>query len=339
MDTLYTARLHGFPPNISHSSIETNISEESVLSLLIVLGSSVSLVALVFAFITYSLFSDLRNLSGTTLLNLISTLFMTQLLYVIGVGSVLDSQLCIALASALHYIRLSVLCWMLLMAHNLFSQYKTGLYLNPVTDTHIKRNFIRYSIFGWGFPAVTLSMTILIQYHDKGGRLLDTEDLKGQNCWFLSDHALIYGLVIPSCLLICATLYYLLRSAIFSRYVVSMQPDKRIRDKMQRKGTLQLILFTKITLVLFISLVLATLSKLFKSEGIWISFHVVQGLQGILIAMLVTCNCQVLKLYMRSLKSKATLHVPSYVGQGKSSGLSKSTSLQLLTWDPPPDLV
>ncbi|XP_030747918.1 cuticle protein 7-like [Sitophilus oryzae] len=63
MDTLYTARLHGFPPNISHSSIETNISEESVLSLLIVLGSSVSLVALVFAFITYSLRTPIARLA------------------------------------------------------------------------------------------------------------------------------------------------------------------------------------------------------------------------------------------------------------------------------------
>lgn len=35
-----------------------------------------------------SLFSDLRNLSGTTLMNLLAALFMTQLLYVIGVGGV-----------------------------------------------------------------------------------------------------------------------------------------------------------------------------------------------------------------------------------------------------------
>ncbi|KAH0810604.1 hypothetical protein GEV33_012188 [Tenebrio molitor] len=54
MDTLYTARLHGFP-NLSRNSLEpTVLSEESVLSLLIVLGSSISLVGLVFAFITYS---------------------------------------------------------------------------------------------------------------------------------------------------------------------------------------------------------------------------------------------------------------------------------------------
>lgn len=52
METLYTARLHGFP-NLSKSAMEPALSEESVLSLLIVLGSSISLVGLVFAFITY----------------------------------------------------------------------------------------------------------------------------------------------------------------------------------------------------------------------------------------------------------------------------------------------
>jgi hypothetical protein len=35
-----------------------------------------------------SLFSDLRNLSGTALMNLLAALFMAQLLYVIGVGGV-----------------------------------------------------------------------------------------------------------------------------------------------------------------------------------------------------------------------------------------------------------
>lgn len=52
MDSLYTARLHGFLSS-NRTAMETNLTEEGVLSLLIVLGSSLSLVALVFAFITY----------------------------------------------------------------------------------------------------------------------------------------------------------------------------------------------------------------------------------------------------------------------------------------------
>jgi hypothetical protein len=35
-----------------------------------------------------SLFSDLRSLAGTTLLSLLASLFMSQLLFVIGVGGI-----------------------------------------------------------------------------------------------------------------------------------------------------------------------------------------------------------------------------------------------------------
>ncbi|KAL1497053.1 hypothetical protein ABEB36_008080 [Hypothenemus hampei] len=337
MDTLYTARLHGFL-NENKTVMDANLTEEGVLSLLIVLGSSLSLVSLVFAFITYSLFSDLRNLSGTTLMNLLAALFMTQLLYVLGVGGAMDSELCLAMASALHYSRLCVFSWTLLMTHNMYMQYQTGLHLVPVTDSNISRNFIKYSIFGWGLPSLLLLGGVIGHSYNKKG-IYNAHELKKQNCWFLDKNAFIYGLVIPSYLMAGLTFYYLARSAFLSRYIVNMQPDKRLRDKMQSKRTVQIILFTKITLVLCSCLALAAASKLTDSTGIWIAFHIVQGLQGIQISMLVTCNCQVLKLYTRSLKSKASKHIPNYTAGPSASGVNKSTSLQMLTWDPPPDLV
>lgn len=53
METLYTSQVHGFP-NLTSSYIQVS-GEEGVLSLVVVLATSVSLVALVFAFITYRL--------------------------------------------------------------------------------------------------------------------------------------------------------------------------------------------------------------------------------------------------------------------------------------------
>ncbi|XP_050500317.1 latrophilin-like protein LAT-2 isoform X1 [Diabrotica virgifera virgifera] len=274
-------------------------------------------------------------------MNLLAALFMTQLLYVVGVGGVPDSELCIALAFALQYSRLCTFCWMLLMTHNMHNQFRTGLHLVPVTDNHITKNFLRYSLFGWGLPFALLSASILIQYHDKAGKLLDTASLKGQNCWFLDTNAFIYGLLAPSCIIICATFYFLVRSAIIARYIISMQADIRTRERMSRKRTLQILLFSKITIVLSIVLALAAVSKLSnKSELFWISYHMAQGSQGILVSLLVTCNCQVLKLYTRSLKSRASKHVSCYVNNKSSNNmLSKSTSLQLLTWEPMPDSV
>lgn len=59
METLYTGAIHGFPQ--SNAGLTNGISmgmgssfdQDGVLSLIVVLGGSLSLVALVFAFITY----------------------------------------------------------------------------------------------------------------------------------------------------------------------------------------------------------------------------------------------------------------------------------------------
>jgi hypothetical protein len=59
METLYTGAIHGFPQSPSgiangiSTGLAASFDHEGVLSLVVVLGGSLSLVALVFAFITY----------------------------------------------------------------------------------------------------------------------------------------------------------------------------------------------------------------------------------------------------------------------------------------------
>ncbi|PSN45016.1 hypothetical protein C0J52_11629 [Blattella germanica] len=53
MENVYTARVHGFPNLTGRGLLPEQMTQEGALSLVVVLGSSVSLVALVFAFITY----------------------------------------------------------------------------------------------------------------------------------------------------------------------------------------------------------------------------------------------------------------------------------------------
>lgn len=92
--------------------------------------------------------------------------------------------------------------------------------------------------------------------------------------------------------------------------------------------------------VLVLVLSLGTATKLTHSKTLWITYHVAQGLQGIMVAMLVTCNCHVLKLYTRSIKLRAAKHMPCYVEtNGKTRKINSSTSMQLLTWDTLPETV
>ncbi|KAJ9583837.1 hypothetical protein L9F63_021813 [Diploptera punctata] len=339
MENFYTARVHGFPNLTARGLIPgsaEHMTQEGLLSLVVVLGSSVSLVGLVFAFITYSLFSDLRNLSGTTLMNLLAALFMTQLLYVIGVGGVQDGQLCIALGFSLQYIRLTVFCWLAAMTHHMYATFRHNVNLVPHTEPRISASFCRYSLFGWGAPFILLTGALFLQLHQKSGNLLDVSTLTPTNCWFLDHDAFMYGFVVPVLVLLLADAVFLARSAAVARFIISMQVDRRTREKMRRKRRLQLYLFLKVTFIITTVTALGTLAKLTGRNAFWIAFNIGHGLQGIAVALCVTCNCQVLKIYTRSLRKKGKKNNTKY---HPVTEVTKSTSLQMLTWEPSPDTV
>lgn len=104
----------------------------------------------------------------------------------------------------------------------------------------------------------------------------------------------------------------------------------------------------QITIFLGLVICLGGLSKVFESNAIWIGYNAAQSLQGIFVATLVTCNCRVLKIYTKTFKSRRGKYITTNYGNiaseakkllGRNPSISKSTSLQLLTWDPTPDAV
>ena len=116
-----------------------------------------------FPLFLFSLFSDLRSLAGTTLLSLLATLFMSQLLFVIGVGgiqvlnfeakskwsfndrrridhngtifcvSMQDTELCLSLSLALLFMKLASLCWICCCCHHslIIFRKNTNISLQP----------------------------------------------------------------------------------------------------------------------------------------------------------------------------------------------------------------
>ncbi|KAJ8966233.1 hypothetical protein NQ317_009519 [Molorchus minor] len=259
----------------------------------------------------------------------------------------MDSELCIALAFALQYARMCVFCWMLMMTHNMHHQFRTGLHLVPITDNRITRNFIRspYMVLpDWlGAALYSLGSQCTNPVPRQGREVIGYSKPKKTELLVPRQKRLRIRPVSPR---MRTDRYHLLLSGpIGSVSPLHNQHAGRHTDEREdeaQKDTPDTSVHERpgeLTIVLSIVLALATVTKLSRSEPFWIAYHVGQGLQGIFVAMLVTCNCQVLKLYTRSIKSRATRHVPCYVGRGSAAGLSKSTSLQLLTWDPVPDTV
>ncbi|XP_011301789.1 cadherin EGF LAG seven-pass G-type receptor 1 [Fopius arisanus] len=321
MDTLYTSAIHGFNRHVAgangiSSGIAGALDQDGVLSLIVVLGGSLSLVALVFAFITYSLFSDLRSLAGTTLMNLLAALFMVQLLFIVGVGGVQDPELCISLGLSLQYLRVSVVCWLAAMCHHLYATVASV----PCRDD--PPTYLKYSVFAWGAPLITLVAAIHIQTKESSD-LWNIKDLTPFNCWFLGSQATVYTYGLPIVLLLLISGYYLLKAAIVARYTCSMQLDVKQREKMKRRRALQLVLFLKICLTIGLIAGCGIASRVLRVPVLWAIFCTGHSLQGLAVALSVACNCRVLNVYARKPK------------QSKQQ-IAKSSSMQLLAPHPDP---
>ncbi|XP_059474023.1 latrophilin-like protein LAT-2 [Neocloeon triangulifer] len=294
MDTLYAARVHGFaaPGLVNLTGLE---GHEGLLSLLAVLGSSVSLVALVFAFITYSLFSDLRTISGTALINLLAALFMVQLLFVIGVGGVQDHDLCWSLALALHYMRLSVFCWLAAMTFDLYCCFRENVSLVAALPSPpaLRQSFARLSLFAWGAPLLPTLAAGLLQMRPAAAGLSDP------NCWFLDDVPAAATFAVPAAALLIADLAFLVRAAAVARAAVGLQLEQRVKAKMLRRRRLQLWLFFRLAAFLAVVSAVGVFGRLMHSQLLLAVFSVAAGLQGLVVALSVACSCRVLKLYTR----------------------------------------
>ncbi|OXU21548.1 hypothetical protein TSAR_006278 [Trichomalopsis sarcophagae] len=363
METLYTGAIHGFPQasnglaNGISSGLAASFDQDGVLSLVVVLGGSLSLVALVFAFITYSLFSDLRSLAGTTLMNLLAALFMVQLLFIVGVGGVQDSELCISLGMSLQYLRVSVVCWLAAMCHHLYATVAS------IPSRDDPPTYLKYSVFAWGAPLVSLGGATLLQMHETND-IWKVDDLMPFNCWFLGAKATVYAFGIPVILLLLSAGYYLLKAAIVAsipahksnfavafralltsafvqtafteilylfclgnaknRYTCSMQLEIKQREKMKRRRALQLMLFLKVSLIIGLVVGCGVASRVWKVPFLWAVFCTGHSLQGLAVALSVACNCRVLKIYSRK----------SY--KQPKHQIAKSSSMQLLAPAPDP---
>ncbi|XP_012235272.1 adhesion G protein-coupled receptor E3-like isoform X1 [Linepithema humile] len=324
METLYTGAIHGFPQpgggiaNGVSTGIASSFDQDGVLSLIVVLGGSLSLVALVFAFITYSLFSDLRSLAGTTLMNLLAALFMVQLFFIVGAGGVQDSELCISLGLSLQYLRVSVVCWLAAMCHHL---YATVASLPRRDDPP---TYLKYSLFAWGAPLISLALATFLQSRESHD-FWNVADLTPFNCWFLGDAATIYAYGCPIILLLLTCTYYIVKAAIVARYTYSMQLDVKQREKMKRRQRLQLMLFLKVSIIIAFVAGCGMASRTLKIPFLWAVFCTCHSLQGSAVALSVACNCRVLKVYARKSHKQSEHQITK-----------SSSSMQLLAPVPDP---
>ncbi|XP_053670415.1 adhesion G protein-coupled receptor L1-like [Anopheles nili] len=339
METLYTGHIHGFPPmaNISYGSFSTAWgSQGGLIALGVVLGSSVSLVGLAFAFITYSLFSDLKSLAGTALLSLLASLFMSQLLFVIGVGGVQDSELCLSLSLALLFMKLASLCWICCCCHHALVLFRSNTNINSNPESSMGKALANYSLVSWGFPLLMLGVAAAFKYQEREVKISGAQviaqivhELNGENhCWLMEGSAYVWGFLMPAVMLLFSGFYLACQGGGAIKIAAALQIDSRSKNKLVKKRGLQIGLFFKILVVLATVIVLGAVASIWNVMELWSLYSIAQGVQGLVIALLVSCNCKVLKLYSapRVRKSRRGTYRNLKEGDGGRFGILSITN-------------
>lgn len=151
------------------------------------------------------------------------------------------------------------------------------------------------------------------------------------HCWLMEGSAYLWGFLIPGSVLLLLGLWLALQASAAAKFCASLQVDLRIRNKMLKRRGSQIGLFVKLLLLLGLVQILGAVASLWGISELWAIYSVAQGaqvsgpislnninlselpsLQGLLTALLVTCNCRVLKLYTGPKRSKEA-HKQKYV--------------------------
>lgn len=161
----------------------TKLSPEHQVSLQAItfIGCIISILCLFFSFFTFCFFRQLQCDRNTIHKNLVLSLMLAELLFLVGIGMTQNHIVCAVIAGVLHYLFLCAFGWMCLEGVQLY------VMLIEVFEPGRSRSRIYY-LCGYGIPAIVVGIAAGIQPSGYG---TDT------HCWLRTDNGFIWSFVGP----------------------------------------------------------------------------------------------------------------------------------------------
>lgn len=317
---------------ISGTEVAPNMIAHTIQQLLVVVGSSLSLVFVAFAFITFTLFSDLKDLAGFIMINLFAAVFLGQLFLLIGMDQADSDALCHFFAISLHFVWLGAFFWISIGVYDISQDIKTRLAPTMQDGGHSLRNYlICYALYGWGIPSIIVGLCSFIYYvnyqESEIGFLY--VDPRRYHCWMIGKDGVVVGLVIPFIWLISASAFWFCRSWQTVHRTMLLSYKSGVRKRFKRPEMILLHLYLKIILIYLTTWLTGFIAALMDMDVLWTCFVGALSSVGCFVALLFTCNSAVFTVYSSS--KKASRRHSSIHSYGAPSEASYNTTLSLLT--------
>ncbi|XP_078075098.1 adhesion G protein-coupled receptor L4 [Mustelus asterias] len=172
------------------SSQITDVLHNNILTRITQLGIIVSLICLSVCIFTFCFFSEIQSTRTTIHKNLCFSLFIAEMLFLIGINMNSNKLVCSIVAGLLHYFFLAAFAWMCIEGIHLYLIVIGVIY----NKGFLHRNFY---IFGYGSPTVVVGISAILGYKYYG-----TDKI----CWLSTENNFIWSFIGPACLIILVNL-------------------------------------------------------------------------------------------------------------------------------------
>ncbi|XP_067394697.1 adhesion G protein-coupled receptor L4 isoform X1 [Emydura macquarii macquarii] len=172
------------------SGSSVGVTNYNILTRITQLGIIISLICLSMCIFTFWFFSEIQSTRTTIHKNLCCSLFLAELIFLVGINMNNNKLFCSITAGLLHYFLLAAFAWMCIEGIHLYLIVVGVIY----NKGFLHKNFY---IFGYVSPAVVVGISAALGYKYYG-----TTEV----CWLSTKNNFIWSFIGPACLIILVNL-------------------------------------------------------------------------------------------------------------------------------------
>ncbi|XP_068696015.1 uncharacterized protein [Montipora foliosa] len=237
-------------------------------------GCITSMASLLLLLATYTLFSELRNLPGRIIINLSLSLLLYQGVSLSAMKTSSRKQ-CQVIAVLLHYFFLCSFTWMNAMAcdvHKTFTSSDGGHGSNSQGNQN--KRLMRYCLFGWGVPAIAVSIFVIIDQILSKGFIGYGEG--EAYCFISKPEAVLYFFVAPVALIMLFNAFALVHTVL--HIVKTRKRTQKVTNKQHSTGVA--LVFVKMASVMGVTWILGIVANVKALSFLWYPYVILNSLQG-----------------------------------------------------------
>ncbi|CAI8010534.1 Adhesion G protein-coupled receptor L3 [Geodia barretti] len=264
-------------------------------------GTSISLTCLLIIVFIFTTFKSLWSMRNYIHVNLSISLFVAQLLFVVGVDKTQNQIACQTIAVVLHYAFLVTFMWMLMEGVVLY----VALVRVFVTKPH--RYVIGFTVVSYGAPLVYMALAVPL-----GFLLSRGPHYGGEICWLRYDTHFIWALISPVILIILANIGFFFMAI----YIIWKQQTRRNLSTSQiQKAKHWLKVSVSLLVVMGIAWIIGVMT--FHEALLFVSyiFTVVVAFQGAIMFIMFVILSKQVKLALKKWFIRSVIMKSDYLSE------------------------